>query len=83
MYNYDFGAVTLTHTPASGTGTSISYVDATRTYYPDGRLQQLAVTPGGAYKKWVSDKSNPYDGSHDLTEQSVPLNPTDQCQEAR
>ncbi len=46
QYNYDFGAVTLTRAPSSGTGAGVSYVDVARTYRLDGRPQQATVKPG-------------------------------------
>ena len=59
-YNYDFGAVTRTHTPSSGTGAGITYVDVVRDYYPDGRLQQATVLPGNTYQRWVYDDNASY-----------------------
>ncbi len=59
-YNYDFGAVTRTHAPSSGTGAGVNYVDVVRDYYPDGRLQAATVLPGNTYQRWVYDDNAGY-----------------------
>jgi YD repeat-containing protein len=55
QYNFDFGAVTRTHTPTSGTGTAITYADAQVQYDAHGRPQQVTNLVNGAYKRWVYD----------------------------
>src|SRR5436190_8428108 len=58
-YNYDFGAVTRTHSPTSGTS-SITYIDITRSYDAYGRLQQITNQTNGAYTKFVYDATDNY-----------------------
>lgn len=60
QYNYDFGVVTRTHTPSSGTGSGVTYTDVATSYYADGRPQQATVTPGGTYQRWEYDDNLGY-----------------------
>jgi len=53
QYNFDFGAVTRTHSPTSGTGAGITYVDAVMLYDPYGRLEKVTNQTNNTYKKWV------------------------------
>jgi RHS repeat-associated protein len=58
QYNYDFGGVTLTHTPTSGTST-VTYADVTTTYDAFGRVQQVTY-PNGTYKRFVYETNDNY-----------------------
>ncbi|MDQ3803050.1 MAG: hypothetical protein M3416_04255 [Acidobacteriota bacterium] len=54
QYNFDFGAVTLTTAPTSGTGTAVTYADTQLQYDAHGRLARVTLE-NGAYKRWVYD----------------------------
>ena len=55
QYNYDFGAVTRTHVPTSGSGSNITYVDEVRAYDTYGRLEQVTNQTNSAYVRFVYD----------------------------
>ncbi|MGH9928257.1 MAG: S8 family serine peptidase, partial [Pyrinomonadaceae bacterium] len=55
QYNYDFGAVTRTHTPTSGTGGGTTYVDEVRTYDAYGRLDRVINQSNYTYARFVYD----------------------------
>jgi RHS repeat-associated protein len=54
LFNYDFGAVTRTHEPVSGTAsTGVSYLDVVSAYDSYGRIQQQTNQTNSSYKRWV------------------------------
>jgi RHS repeat-associated protein len=55
QYKFDFGAVTRTHVPTSGTGGNTTYVDEVRTYDAYGRLEQATNQTNSAYVRFVYD----------------------------
>ncbi|MDQ3802537.1 MAG: hypothetical protein M3416_01585 [Acidobacteriota bacterium] len=55
QYNFDFGAVTRTHAPTSGTGAAVTYADAQVQHDAHGRIQRVTNLANGAYKRWVYD----------------------------
>jgi RHS repeat-associated protein len=55
QYNYDFGALTRTHSPTAGIGAGITYVDIVLQYDSYGRAQQATNQTNNAYKRWVYD----------------------------
>ncbi len=60
QYRYDFGAVTRTHAPSSGTGSSVTYVDVAVTQDSFGRtdrVERFVGQAGQGYKKFVYDNS--------------------------
>ena len=59
-YNYDFGAVTRTHAPTSGTGGSITYVDEVRLYDAYGRLERATNQTNNAYARFVYESNSNY-----------------------
>lgn len=60
QYNYDFGAVTFTHTPTSGTGASVTYADVATQYDQYGRVQQETNQTSGTYRRYVYDAGDTY-----------------------
>jgi len=62
-YNYDFGAVTLTHSPTSGTGGSITYLDVTTSYDNYARIEQITNQTNqttNSYKRFVYETNDNY-----------------------
>jgi hypothetical protein len=62
-YNYDFGAVTRTHSPTSGTAGSTIYVDEVRqydAYDAYGRLDRATNQTTNAYARFVYDGNGNY-----------------------
>jgi len=59
-YNFDFGAVTQTHAPTSGTGGGTTYVDELRTYDAFGRLTQATNQTNSAYTRFVYETNANY-----------------------
>jgi RHS repeat-associated protein len=59
-YNYDFGAVTRTHAPTSGTGAGTTYVDEVRTYDAYGRLEKAENQTNHAYVRFVYETNANY-----------------------
>src|SRR5205807_9289349 len=55
QYNYDFGAITRTHVPTSGTNTSqnITYLDVVRQYDDFGRLEKVTNQTNNAFTQFV------------------------------
>ncbi|HYX29184.1 MAG TPA: RHS repeat-associated core domain-containing protein [Pyrinomonadaceae bacterium] len=51
QYKYEYGAITRTHVPTSGTSatSNVTYLDVTRDYDDFGRLQQITNQTNGAY----------------------------------
>ncbi|HWN08814.1 MAG TPA: S8 family serine peptidase [Pyrinomonadaceae bacterium] len=60
QYNYDFGAVTRTHAPTSGTGGGTTYVDEVREYDAYGRLDRATNQTNNAYARFVYDLNGNY-----------------------
>ena len=60
QYNYDFGAVTRTHAPTSGTGGGTTYVDEVRQYDAFGRLTQATNQTNNAYARFVYESNANY-----------------------
>lgn len=60
QYSYDFGAVTRTHAPTSGTGGGTTYVDEVRTYDAFGRLTQATNQTNNAYTRFVYETNANY-----------------------
>ena len=60
QYNFDFGAVTRTHAPTSGTGGGTTYVDAVNTYDAFARLTQTENQTNHAYVRYVYDTNANY-----------------------
>ncbi|MFN2533002.1 MAG: S8 family serine peptidase [Pyrinomonadaceae bacterium] len=60
QYNYDFGAVTRTHAPTSGTAGTTTYVDEVRTYDVFGRLNRATNQTNSAYVYFVYDLNANY-----------------------
>src|SRR5205085_4309900 len=60
QYNFDFGAVTRTHSPTSGTGTGVTYADVVMLYDSVGRIQQATNQTSQTYKKWVYETNDNY-----------------------
>lgn len=57
QYSYEFGGLTLTHEPTSGTGAGITYADMVIQYDSFGRQLQATNQTSGSYKRWVYDAS--------------------------
>jgi YD repeat-containing protein len=53
QYHYDFGAVTKTSIPSSGTGASITYLDHQMTYDTAARLTKVLNLDDNSYTRWV------------------------------
>ncbi|HUS09111.1 MAG TPA: S8 family serine peptidase, partial [Pyrinomonadaceae bacterium] len=60
QYNYDFGAVTRTHAPTSGTAPNTTYVDEVRAYDIYGRLDRAANQTNSAYVRFVYETNGNY-----------------------
>ncbi|MGI8838871.1 MAG: S8 family serine peptidase [Pyrinomonadaceae bacterium] len=60
QYNYDFGAVTRTHLPTSGTGVGTNYVDEVRTYDAFGRIDRATNQTNNAYARFVYEANANY-----------------------
>jgi len=72
QYNYDFGAVTRTHAPTSGTGGGTTYLDVVRLYDSYGRLDRTTNQTNNAYVRYVYESNSNYVHSYqsiiDLTQ---------------
>jgi RHS repeat-associated protein len=63
QYRYEFGAVTRTHSPSSGTGAGITYLDVAKSYDTLGRTERVERFVGQAsqgYRKFVYDTDYNY-----------------------
>jgi len=71
-YNYNFGAITLTHVPAKGLSPNIIYLDVVRQYDSFGRIAQVTNQTNGAYTKFHYDENgkvvDTYQSLKDLTQ---------------
>ncbi|HBB90011.1 MAG TPA: hypothetical protein DC047_20600 [Blastocatellia bacterium] len=72
QYNYDFGAITLTHVPSKGLAPNITYLDVLRHYDAFGRIEQVTNQTNSAYTKFDYDENtnvvHTYQTLKDLTQ---------------
>jgi len=60
QYNFNFGAITLTHVPTSGTAQNITYLDVVRQYDALGRIAQVTNQTNQAYTRFVYETNANY-----------------------
>jgi RHS repeat-associated protein len=60
QYNYDFGAITLTHVPTSGLAPNITYLDVLREYDDFGRLETITNQTNNANTRFVYEANANY-----------------------
>lgn len=60
QYNYDFGALTRTHVPTSGTGSGTTYLDVVNDYDAYGRPESATNQTNGVYKRFVYETNANY-----------------------
>jgi RHS repeat-associated protein len=60
QYNYNFGAITLTHVPTRGLAPNITYLDVVRQYDAFGRIEHVTNQTNQAYTRFFYENNANY-----------------------